>query len=245
MFEQARDRCGRLPWAKKYLADLLDKASKSLENPVEIPAVGGQWSQHYVCKACGSRLSHEKGRHICPRCKKEYKGWPYDEVIAGNKHRAHWSAVENLGLAYTFTHDEKFAARAREILIAYADRYTSFPFHDYKGGTMKRGARVLAQTLDEAVEIIGVVWGYDLIYNSPRLSAADRAHIEDHFFREVAKTLLRNDMGVSNWQSWHNGALSAIGFCLGDAGLVSQSIDGKSGFRFQIKKKRPLGRVLV
>ncbi len=233
---RARERCRKQPWAAEYLSDLLEKAGRSLGKPVEIPAEGGQWSQHYVCKSCGSRLSHENGKHLCPRCGKEYTGWPYDEVIAGNRHRANWKEVENCGLAYALTHDEKFARRAREILIAYADRYTSYPFHDYKGGTMKRGARVLAQTLDEAVGIIGVAWGYDLIYNSPCMTADDRVHIEEHFFREVAKTLLRNDMSVSNWQSWHNGALSAIGFCLGDADLAHESIDGKSGFRFQLKK---------
>lgn len=60
--------------------------------------------------------------------------------------------------------------------------------------------------------------------------------IENQFFHEVAKTILRNDMGVSNWQSWHNAALTSIGYCIGDEKMVNDAIFGKSGFKFQMAK---------
>jgi hypothetical protein len=46
---------------------------------------------------------------------------------------------------------------------------------------------MLAQTLDEAVAVIGVAWGYDLIYNSPCLSAADKRKIESKLLRQVVR----------------------------------------------------------
>ena len=203
MIDQAKARADTYPWAKKVVEDVIKSAEKILQDPIEIPALGGQWSHHYVCKECGTKLQHKNGKHICPNCGKEYTGWPYDEVVAAMKHRKNLANVETLGLAYALTSNEDYARYARDILLKYADVYTSYPFHDYKGGKLKKGARLLAQTLDESTSIIGTAWGYDLIYTSPSLTDEQRTKIEDRFFREVAKTIARNDMGISNWQSWH------------------------------------------
>ena len=236
IIERAKERAKKFDWAGKIFEKMEKEADKILSEPTNIPSVGGQWSHHYVCKKCGTRLINKDNKHICPKCKTEYTGWPYDEVIAGHQHRENLKAVETLGLVYALTGDEKYAKKASEILLAYAERYTSFPIHDYKGGTMKRGARLFAQTLDESTSIIGTVWGYDLIYSSKSLSDADREKIENKFFREVAKTISRNDMGISNWQSWHNAALTVIGYCIGDEKMVNAAIDGESGFKFQMAK---------
>ena len=201
----------------------------------DVPTIGGQWAQHYVCKECGGKLTHEAGKHLCAKCGKEYAGWPYNEVIAGRVHRANWSAVQTLGLAYALTGEEKYARGARDLLLAYADVYPSFPIHDYQGGTMRRGGRMLAQTLDESVASIPLVLGYDLVHGSPSLSDADRDRIDNRMMRNVARTIARNDMGVSNWQSWHNAALYAIGRVLGDDRLTSRAIHGRSGFLFQME----------
>jgi len=233
---RAKKRIATEAWAKEVFEEIVQKADAILSAPIEIPAQGGQWSHHYVCKECGTRLSFTHGKHLCPHCGKEYSGWPYDEVIAGRKHRSNLAAVETLGWAYALTGKEAYAEYAKALLTKYADAYTSYPFHDYQGGTLSKGARLLAQTLDESTVIIGTVAGYDLVYSSPAWSDAERRKVEDGFFREVARTIQRNDMGVSNWQSWHNAALSSIGYCLGDEGLVSDAIDGKSGFRFQMRK---------
>jgi hypothetical protein len=232
---RAKERIATEAWAKEVFDEIVRKADGILSEPIEIPAQGGQWSHHYVCKECGTHLAFTEGKHLCPHCGKEYSGWPYNEVIAGRKHRSNLAAVETLGWAYALTGEEAYAEYAKALLIQYAEAYTSYPFHDYQGGTLPRGARLLAQTLDESTAIIGTVAGYDLVYASPAWTDADRRKVEDRFFREVAKTIQRNDMGVSNWQSWHNAALSSIGYCLGDEQLVSDAIDGKSGFRFQMK----------
>ncbi len=232
---RAKERIETEAWAKEVFDEIVRKADGILSEPIEIPPQGGQWNHHYVCKKCGTRLSYKEWKHLCPRCGKEYSGWPYDEVIAGRKHRSNLAAVETLGWAYALTGKEAYAEYARALLMMYADAYTSYPFHDYQGGTLSKGARLLAQTLDESTAIIGTIAGYDLVYASPAWTDADREKVEEGFFREVAKTIQRNDMGVSNWQSWHNAALSSIGYCLGDERLVSDAIEGKSGFRFQMK----------
>ena len=50
-----------------------------------------------------------------------------------------------------------------------------------------------------------------------------------------AKTIQRNNAGISNWQTWHNAALSNIGYCFNDTSLVNTSLYGKSGFLFQLE----------
>ncbi|MBX7245634.1 MAG: heparinase II/III family protein [Candidatus Sumerlaeaceae bacterium] len=232
---RVRQRAARQPWAGRILSSLVANANAAIATPLAVPSIPGQWSQHYACKSCGCKLDYQDGRHLCPQCHKEYVGWPYDEVIAARTHIENWKNVKTLGLAYALTSDTKYASRARDILVAYADAYTSFPIHDYRGGGAVTGGRVLAQTLDESVHLIGVAWGYDLIYNAECLSPRDRRRIEDRFLRQAARTIRRNDRGVSNWQSWHNAAMACIGRVIGDDTLFQRALTGRSGLDFQLE----------
>ena len=232
--ERARQRATTLPWAHDIVSTLVANCDSALSAPLQIPEKAGQWSHHYVCKVCGTRLEYTNGKHICPQCHREYKGWPYDEVIAARQHTDNIDAIRDLGLVYAMTSETKYAQRARDLLVAYADRYTSFPIHDYKGGQMQKGARLFAQTLDEAFRTIPLVMGYDCVCNSSALSDADRTHINNDLLRPLAATIARNPMGVSNWQSWHDAALAGIGYCLGDKAMVRTALHGSDGFDFQM-----------
>jgi len=227
-------RTRKAKWARQYRDAIIRAADKALSRPLDIPKKQGQWSQHYVCPACGIDLVRRHDQNVCPRCGKTYSGWPYDEVIAARQHHANINAARDLGLAYQFTGDSRYAARAREILLGYAARYPGYKIHDYKGGRSRMGARLFAQTLDEAVAMIPFVWAYDLVYDAPGMSAADRHTIENQLFRPAAAVIRRNDMGVSNWQSWHNAAMTAIGVVLHDPAIVNHAVNGRSGFLFQM-----------
>ena len=237
LYSQAKQRALKYPWAQKQIEGILKDADEILAKPLEVPAKGGQWGHHYVCKKCSVRLETKGTRHVCPNCKKEYTGWPYDEVVAAGVHKKNWTSVRTLGLAYQLNGAEKYAERARQILLAYADAYVKFPIHDYRGSAVpiEKGARAFAQTLDEAIAAIELVWGYDMVYACPKFTADERKHVETELFREIVKTIQRNDMGVSNWQSWHNGAFATIGYCLQDADLVAKAINGPHGFKWQLK----------
>ena len=234
-FERAKARAEKHDWANKQLEGLISTADAALEMAVDIPDEAGQWGHHYVCKKCGSSLRHQPPNHVCKRCGQVYSGWPYDQVIISGIHHRYWNAVKSLGLGYAFTGNEDYAQKAREILLGYADKYTTYPLHNVWNKLSNSAARIFAQTLDEAVAIITVAWGYDLIYNSPRLSDEDKQTIEERFFRQVVETIKRNNAGISNWQSWHNAGLAAVGFCLQDEDIASLAINGPSGFRFQLR----------
>ena len=235
LFRRALARAERHDWARKQVDSLISQADAVADADLVVPEDPGQWSHHYVCKACGSRLKHAEGEHKCRACDAEYTGWPYDQVIAAWAHSRNWRNVRTLGLGYALTGDEAYARKAREVLLAYAERYPDFPLHNVRGRLSRSAARVFAQTLDESVSIIGVAWGYDLVYDSPCFTRADRERIETRFLREVVRTVRRNDAGISNWQSWHNAGIAAVGFCLQDAEIAAQALYGKSGLAFQLE----------
>ena len=234
LFRHARSRTSRLPWAKKEYDRIVSTAEKNVQHPVEIPAEAGQWPHHYVCKKCGSRLVYRPPNHVCPRCKAEYHGWPYDQVVAGNRHGRNFRQARDMALAYALTEREEFAVRARDILLGYAQRYPSWPLHNTRGKLSNSAGRVFAQTLDEACALIGLAWAYDLIYPSPCLDARSRQHIENDLLRAMVHTIRRNNAGISNWQSWHNAGIAAVGFCLQDSTMIAQALNGKSGLEYQL-----------
>ena len=238
IYRRAMERSRRLPWARQQVDACLQRGEGALKRPVDIPDEGGQWGHHYVCKEkCGTRLTYENGKHVCKRCGRVYTGWPYDQVVVAGRHGALWRAVQDLGLAYAFTGKEAYAERAREILLGYAAKYRTLPLHDSRGREGRSGARIYAQTLDESVAILGVCWGYDLVHDAPCFQPADHETIAADFLREVAATIRRNNAGISNWQSWHNAGIAAIGFCLQDPDLASLALKQKhGGFEFQLAR---------
>ncbi len=234
VFEQAEARAKKFEWAAEQLKNILRHADAALEVELVIPEESGQWSHHYVCKKCGARLSEKDGKHVCTRCGEVYTGWPYDQVMIANKHHRNWSRMHQLALGYAFTGNEKYAEAALKILLGYAEKYPEWDYHDVRGGQARSGGRIFAQTLDESTAIINVAWAYDMIYNSPAITAEDRDIIENRFLREVVRTIQRHDAGISNWQSWHNAGMAAVGFCLQDDEIASHAINGRSGLRFQL-----------
>ncbi|MFW5866976.1 MAG: heparinase II/III domain-containing protein [Armatimonadota bacterium] len=234
--DRAKQRAQTYDWARTRLDSIMASGDAALALEVEVPDEGGQWSHHYVCEDCGVGLKTQSPtEHVCSRCEKVHTGWPYDQVVIGRQHHRLTQAVRDLGLAYAFTDDVRYAEKAREILLAYGEKYRSFPLHNSRGQESRSAGRLYAQTLDEAVDIIKVAWGYDLIYDSGVFSDEDRSIIEDGYLRAVAEVVRRNDAGISNWQSWHNAGLAAIGFCLRDSDLASLAIDGRHGLRFQLE----------
>jgi hypothetical protein len=236
IYQRALDRAKRFDWAKSQVDYYIDRANRRLASKLEIPTEGGQWGHHYVCKVCGNRLKPENGKHVCTKCGKVYTGWPYDQVIIAHQHGNNWRSVRDLGLAYAFTGNPAYAERARDVLLGYATVYKTIPIHNSRGRKSNSGARIYAQTLDEAVAVIGLCWGYDLVYNAACFSEADHRRIADEFLREVAATIRRNNAGISNWQSWHNAGIAAIGFCLQDPDLASLALKQKrGGFEYQLR----------
>jgi hypothetical protein len=231
-FIAAREKAARNPWAAAILSNLLRNAEASLSQPVYVPDRGGQWGHWYSCPKDGVELiTVSPTRHRCPLCGTVYTGEPYDSVYIGRIHSANSAAMQNLGIAFTFTNRPAFAARACELLVQYADRYLSYPRHDKNGKDSVTAGRLTSQTLDESTWLIPVVWAYSLIRDT--VPPARRHHIETGLLRPATETIIGPSFDrLPNIQCWKNSAVGCVGYALQDQALVSVALDNPvRGFR--------------
>src|SRR5689334_2869765 len=163
---QLKERIAAAPWAKDAWKELKANTDKALKKPVELPPRGGNWSHNYVCPEHGSRLKQGKQigpwqwEHICPVGDHVLRGNPekatldFDGNSIASIHAGYAREIVDDGLLYQVTKDQRYAARAREILLAYADRYLAYPVHDNQGRPGGRGGHVASQSLTEATWLI-------------------------------------------------------------------------------------------
>lgn len=217
-------------WPQSYL-------SKFGLKELAIPSEGGQWWHHYVCPQHGVRLEYSApSTNRCPIDGKTFSGWPYDQVVLYERHVMLGETARDLALSYQLTGRKEFAEQAAWILKQYAAKYPSYALHDTNGRVSKSAARMASQTLDESIWLIGMAWAYDLIRDaSGVLTDEERSTIENALLRASAATVRGYDAGISNWQSWHNAGMAAVGFTLNDDDLIRHSIEGPNGLRSQLK----------
>ena len=53
----------------------------------------------------------------------------FDGCVLSGVHDRYAREVQSAGILYQVTGDKRYAQRGREILLAYADRYLSYPLH--------------------------------------------------------------------------------------------------------------------
>ena len=220
---------------KEWWEGILKKANDWLAITPQFPPRGGQWWHWYTCEKCGVSLKTEgPTKHVCPVCKKVYSGWPYDDVVLDRDHHNLAYAVRDLGLVYQLTKDARYAAKAREILMGYAERYLNYPLHDIHGKPSAGGGHVTPQTLDESTWSIPLVQGFDCV--KEQLSAEDIAFISEKMLLPCAYHIKKHQWGIHNICCWHNSAYGLVGLTLGKSDLVYGAIFGPKGFLAQVEK---------
>lgn len=243
-----KNRIAAAPWAKASWAELKARVDRELRKPVVLPPRGGNWSHNYVCPVHGARLRQGKQigpwqwEHICPVGNHVLLGNPakatldFDGNAIAAIHADYAQEVVDDGLVYQVTGDPRYAAHAREILLAYADRYLSYPVHDNQGRPGGRGGHVASQSLTEASWIIPIAQGADLVWDT--LSEADRAAITDKMLRPaLTEIIIPQKYGIHNIQCRENSAIGLVGFLLNDPKLISLAIDDPQyGFRAQMAR---------
>lgn len=214
---------------------LLKDADNALAKALSLPSRGGQWYHYYACKKDGGRLrAQSPTEHKCDICGTIYSGYPYDDVYLSTIHDAYSRDVKNLGLAYRLSGDKKYADKARQILLAYAEKYDSYPLHDTKGNPNVGGGKIGPQTLDESTWLIPVTQGADLIWDT--LSEADKTQIASKLLRPAAQVIRQHKMSIHNIQCWKNSAVGLVGLLLNDAELIAEAINGPVGFKKQMER---------
>src|ERR1043166_60246 len=244
---QLKQRIAVAPWAKASWTQLKASAERALSSPIELPPRGGNWSHNYVCPIHGARLSQGRKigawqwEHICPVGDHLLRGDPskatldFDGNAIASSHGAYAEQAVNDGLVYQATGDNRFALRAREILLAYAERYLRYDLHDNQGRS-GQGGRVASQSLTEASWLIDMAEGADLVWDT--LTESERQTLADKLFRPaLEQVILPRRLGVHNIQCRHNSAIGLVGYLLGDERLIKIAIDDSAmGYRQQLAK---------
>ncbi|MGM0493825.1 MAG: heparinase II/III domain-containing protein [Armatimonadota bacterium] len=224
-----------LDWAREAWEPILRSADRWAEREIEMPDRGGQWYHWYTCDECGGNLQTvSPTEHVCGACGAEYTGWPYDDVVIMRTHNNLSNATRDLGLAYAVTGDDRYAAKAREILLGYADVYLDYPLHNKQGEDGGGACHVGAQPLSEATWLIPIVQGFDCIYDL--LSEDERAEIAEKVLLPAAELVRSYANSIHNIPCWENAAYGMVGITLGVSDLASDAINGEFGFRNQIEQ---------
>ncbi|MCY3024449.1 MAG: heparinase II/III family protein [Planctomycetota bacterium] len=87
-----------------------------------------------------------------------------------------------LGWAYQLTDNERYAEKAREILVGYAKLYPN-DYKEHKGVHDSDTSKVMAQRLSEAMWLLPLIQAYDMVYHAKCMTDDDRRLIENDLFR--------------------------------------------------------------
>lgn len=236
-----RDRL-RAAWAgtgpaREPVAAVVRRADAALEQPLEFPPRGGQHNQWYQCDRCQTALETvDATRHRCPQCGTVFSGPPYDDVLFAARHQRNLQAMLDAAWAWTITENPRYADFAKTVLLGYADRYRSYPYHaNTRWNVLWRwlsGGHLFEQTLNEAVALsTRIAPAYDLIHDSGRLSPDEHRRVREDLVVPMLRTIDKYKAGVNNWQSWHNAALFAGGAVLGDTAWMRKAVLGGGSAR--------------
>lgn len=211
-----------------YDKDVKANADRWLHREIVIPEQGG-WGHDY-CGPDGVLLELPADQRFDPnkpsRSPSTGKDYISPKILAARRYFEHtWLsfAVRDLALAGGMEQRREYADKAAEILLKYADAYPHFI-------AGKNGFGFHRMSICEAVSLIPMAQGYDLIYNSGVLDDAQKRHIERDFFWPEAQRLARAGL-LGNWGSWHLSAVGVIGYATGHQRFADYGADK---FKWQI-----------
>ncbi len=179
------------------------------------------------CPDDGSALAFDPwspGAHRCPRCGRTSVGERHDRAWARFQHL--WLAERTATLAAmaALTGHAAAAARAGEILSAYASSYFGFPNRDNVLGP----SRLFFSTYLESIWVTNYLAAASLLRESGALTDAIAEGV-GVVAEEAANIIGEFDEGFSNRQTWHNAALAAIAIWFEDEELLTRAVQAPTG----------------
>ncbi len=202
---------------------LLDRMPVVPEHKAQLTVDGG------FCPDDGTALTFDPwspNEHRCPRCGKTWRG---------ERHNWSWARCQHLWLAERAAHlatlaglgdetDRAAAARARDILNAYAQRYWRYPNRDNVLGP----SRLFFSTYLESLWICNFVAAAALLRACDQLDDTTARGV-NQVAEEAATVIGDYDEGFSNRQTWNNAALAAAAVWFEDEELAQRAIEGETG----------------
>ncbi len=204
------------------------RAAPVLERMPPVPLVKALLSQDGgTCPEDGGALRFDPWSpdvHRCPRCGRTW---------SGSRHHAHWARAQHLWLAERAAHlatlavltdDAAATARARELLAVYHRRYFELPNRDNVLGP----SHLFFSTYLESIWILDYIAAAYLLRSADLLDATEVESV-DAIADEAAALIGEFNEGMSNRQTWHAAALTALGCWFDDEELLRRAIESPTG----------------
>ena len=152
--------------------------------------------------------------------------------------------IANLGTLYAFTGEEKYAEFCKKLLLAYADAYPNYGVGGRPSGIFSNHdpSKVCDFRLGDAIWLIQLARGYDLIYNLPSITVQERQHIENDLVKADALNIVGNHShleGATNWSAISTCAVLIAGYATNDESIIDTAMYGIKG-----TKESPTGGLL-
>jgi len=224
---------------REAVAGRIRDADRAIANPIDFPPRGGQHNQWYQCETHQIALKNREDAHTCPIDGETFSGYPVDDAAFSRVHSRNLGRAYHAAWAYALTEDPKYSSYTKAVLLGYAERYLTYPYHANTENDLimagMMGGHLEEQTLDEAwllAKRIGPA--YDLIRQS--LTDEERGRIERDLIRPMLETIGKFRFGRSNWQSWHNAGMIVGGLLVDAPDYVERALhDPYNGFAFQLE----------
>ena len=232
--ERIQGRIAAAEWAPAW-ARLQQACDALLTEPLEPPEESAGFYHNYFCPDHAVPLVFDATKphaHRCPTDDRVFAGAPYDAAWRWFVNNRLSSMAWEMALGWASGGDARYLQRVAAILSGYAARYAGYePSGDRPYG---RG-KATFQSLDEAVWLIPLTRAYDLV--RAELAQDVRAAIEAKLLIPAAEFILSQRFNsIHNIECWHNAAVGAVGFCLDLSDWQTLVIEGKYGFRHQLRE---------
>ncbi len=234
------------PYQQSIYNSIIRQADRYVEQNLPVPDEEAHWRGTYICDGIGDGDDDPNdgtgaplifdplrpGEYICSVDGERYQGERYRRGWIGEYYFELFNRILRIGYAYNLEPKPEYAQYLRKTFLDIADRYQSYPLDDYQGNPSAWAARLMTETLGEAMGLTSILPAYDAVRASKHFSREDRAHIEWNFIRPAVKIIESNLMGITNWQSWHNTAIGLAGFLMDDQELIDSALHGENGHEF-------------
>jgi oligo-alginate lyase len=155
---------------------------------------------------------------------------PIPKELAGGYshevHRKNYNTMENAGLLFQITGDEKYAKYLKAILHKYADLYPTLGLHPAKN-SYSRG-KLFWQCLNDANWLVAVAQAYDCVYDW--LGKTDRDRIEKDLFIPYVNFLSVETPQffnrIHNHSTWGCAGVGMIGLVMNNDEFVKRALYG-------------------
>lgn len=163
-------------------------------------------------------------RHECPRCGKAF---------SGDRHYRNWARAQHLWLAErtaelalvaALTGDERSGGRAVELLASYEELYFELPNRDNVLGP----SHLFFSTYLESIWVTSYLAGAFLLREAGLLPD-ERIEGINRVAEAAANLIGEFNEGLSNRQSWHAAALTAVAVWFDDLELARTAVESRTG----------------